>query len=296
MLTKYPRVTIIIPAHKADGFIPEAVDSIRQQTYPHIETIISPDDGERYASLRQQFLSPQIRILKPDGTKTGPAASRNRALNFASGDYITFIDADDYIDHDYVQKLIDIAMVDGAAIGKTDYVSWDRSEIVRTPPFHDGVLTLSGFAQLLCSIRILTHRSQAALFYDGFAEDVLHDAFHLAKFGSIRIADTLYHARIRETSICATEAESDIAQRYKDRIDQINLRPAEVGLFQLHHADRLEIADLFKFRLFVSNHFAKQGTGGYHEFVRNQEAALWDEFSAISKRLWATDVGPRLAS
>jgi glycosyltransferase involved in cell wall biosynthesis len=89
----WPLVTVIIPCYNNADFIADAVNSVLQQDYPHIEVIVI-DDGSTDSSVTilQQF-DGRIRLIRQENQ--GPAAARNTGLKAASGDYIAFNDADD---------------------------------------------------------------------------------------------------------------------------------------------------------------------------------------------------------
>lgn len=100
-------VSIIIPIYNAGAYLRDCLDSILRQTYQHIEVILI-DDGstdesgsvcEKYASL-----SSKIRVIHQNNR--GSSAARNKGLEIASGDYLYFIDADDWIDDFSVELLI----------------------------------------------------------------------------------------------------------------------------------------------------------------------------------------------
>ena len=120
---KLPRVSMLIPCFNADAHVAAAISCALSQTYGHVEVLVAPDDGETYLHLRSQFTSPQMRILPP-GTRsgTGAGATRNRALDAATGEYFAMLDADDLVPPDYLEKLMAVALDEGVAVCNTRYV------------------------------------------------------------------------------------------------------------------------------------------------------------------------------
>lgn len=91
-----PRVSVIIPAHDAAAYLPDALASVKAQTYPDWE-ILAVDDGstdDTWSILEQA--GPRVRTLR-NPRAAGPAAARNRALAEATGELVAFLDADDLL-------------------------------------------------------------------------------------------------------------------------------------------------------------------------------------------------------
>jgi glycosyltransferase involved in cell wall biosynthesis len=103
-----PLVSILIPAYNAERWIGEAIKSALDQTWPNKEIIVV-DDGSRDGTLSvaRQFDSKGVSIVSQ--SNQGASAARNRALNLAQGDYLQWLDADDLLAPDKVQKQMDIA-------------------------------------------------------------------------------------------------------------------------------------------------------------------------------------------
>lgn len=100
-------VSIIVPVYNAERYLEECLDSIISQTYKRIEIILI-NDGSKDNSLcicnNYRKKDPRIKII--DKKNEGVSCARNDGLNIATGDYITFVDADDYIDETYVEKMV----------------------------------------------------------------------------------------------------------------------------------------------------------------------------------------------
>lgn len=93
-----PRVSVIIPAYNAAGFVCRAVDSVLAQTCQDLELLVVDDgstDGTR--SVLATY-GERLRVLPQ--ANGGPAAARNNGLSAATGDYVAFLDADDWWEAD----------------------------------------------------------------------------------------------------------------------------------------------------------------------------------------------------
>ena len=109
--TKKPLVSVIMPCYKMGRFIGEALESVGKQTYTNWEVIAvddcGPEDGTRKAVefFAEQF--PNNRIIYHRHEKNGGvSAARNTAIGMALGEYLAFLDPDDWWNGDYLGKQI----------------------------------------------------------------------------------------------------------------------------------------------------------------------------------------------
>lgn len=97
-------ISVIIPAYNAARTVRQCIKSVLDQTYTEWEMIIV-DDGSKDDTLDicQSYDDSRIRVLHKENG--GVSSARNMGLKFAQGDYIAFIDSDDFIESDYLQHL-----------------------------------------------------------------------------------------------------------------------------------------------------------------------------------------------
>lgn len=98
-------VSIIIPCFNAEQWLTEAIDSCLHQTYPQIEIVVI-DDGSTDNSL-QIIQSYGDRIIWETGRNQGGNYARNRGFALSTGDYIQYLDADDYLFPDKIKKQVE---------------------------------------------------------------------------------------------------------------------------------------------------------------------------------------------
>lgn len=105
-----PKVSIIVPAYKVESTLNRCVDSIRKQTLEDIEIILvddgSPDNCPRMCD-DLAIIDERIKVIHK--TNGGLGYARNSGIEIASGEYIAFIDSDDYIEPNMMQRLYDFA-------------------------------------------------------------------------------------------------------------------------------------------------------------------------------------------
>lgn len=94
-----PLISIIVPVYNVEQYISGCLDSLVNQSYPNIE-IVCINDGSTDGSLaileRYQQQYPVIKIISTPNS--GLAAARNLGMTLATGDFVTFVDSDDWID------------------------------------------------------------------------------------------------------------------------------------------------------------------------------------------------------
>ncbi len=113
--TKMPTVSVVVPVYNTEKWLPDCLESLRRQTYQKFE-IILVDDGstDGSGSLCDEFTSCDWRARVIHQSNKGLSAARNRGSKEATGEYILFLDSDDYLEPDAVEKLASAAFVTNA--------------------------------------------------------------------------------------------------------------------------------------------------------------------------------------
>lgn len=100
------KISVIIPVYNAEKYLRKCLDSVCNQTYADWEAI-AVDDGslDNSYEILQEYAAKDSRFIIETKKNEGPGLTRNRALDEATGDYIVFLDSDDYIDKNYFELL-----------------------------------------------------------------------------------------------------------------------------------------------------------------------------------------------
>lgn len=123
-------ISVIVPVYKVEKYLAKCIDSILNQIYSNFELVLvddgSPDNCglicDKYAETDMR-----IRVIhKPNG---GLSDARNVGVSFATGDYITFIDSDDYIDSYFLKNFADILQNEDADLIITGVVNFYENDI-----------------------------------------------------------------------------------------------------------------------------------------------------------------------
>ena len=104
-------ISIVMPVYNAEEYLKKSIESILCQTYPAWELIII-DNGSEDNSFRicQEYAKKEERILVLHQYQNkGVSAARNLAVEKATGNYVTFLDADDWVAPDYLEQLVKAA-------------------------------------------------------------------------------------------------------------------------------------------------------------------------------------------
>lgn len=116
-----PRISVVIPVFNTEDYLKEAVGSICKQTYRNLQIIVV-DDGSSDSSpgILRQLASEDRRIEIITQRNSGQGAARNKGLERADGDYVYFMDSDDILEPDCLEKCLEICTSEGL-----DYVTFD---------------------------------------------------------------------------------------------------------------------------------------------------------------------------
>lgn len=129
------KVSIVIPVYNVEKYICRCIDSVLDQSYKNFEVVVVDDQSpDRSIELVKSYQSEKITIISHKQNK-GLSASRNTGVNHCSGDYLLFLDSDDYLQPNALEKGISIIQNHHSDIvsfkskhidddGKTWPVSW----------------------------------------------------------------------------------------------------------------------------------------------------------------------------
>ena len=107
MEQKRPLISVIVPVYNVGGYIQGCLDALLAQTYPNMEIILVDDastDGSGAACDGYASRNPQIYVIHLPRNQ-GPSAARNEGVRRAQGAFISFVDADDRVEPDLLEKL-----------------------------------------------------------------------------------------------------------------------------------------------------------------------------------------------
>ena len=151
-----PKVSVIMPVHNSEQFLSEAISSVLEQSFTDFEFIIVDDAStDSSVAICKQFAEndDRIVILKNDTDIHCPGAPRNVGLDHAKGDYIYFIDSDDWIDPELLECAVESIEKDDSDIVEFGFYI-ERFDPVRSTEKTDigfqGVITKQYIEDNIC--------------------------------------------------------------------------------------------------------------------------------------------------
>lgn len=104
-----PLITVILPIYNVRDYLPKCMESLRGQSYANLEILLI-DDGstDGCAALCEKLAEADMRAVVYHKQNGGLSDARNYGLVRATGEYVTFIDPDDYVDSDYIEYLYNL--------------------------------------------------------------------------------------------------------------------------------------------------------------------------------------------
>jgi len=141
-------VSVIIPAYNAAQYINETLSSVVRQSYPKVEIIVI-NDGSSDTPILKEVITPFLeRIVYVEQENRGPSAARNVGILRSRGEYVAFLDSDDFWLPEYLAFQMelfqqspppDVVYTDGLIIGDTRPASDEDTSIERHPNLRELV-------------------------------------------------------------------------------------------------------------------------------------------------------------
>jgi len=126
----HKKITIIIPVYNSEKYLPRCLDSIMAQTFTDFECILIDDfSKDNSIEICENYAKKDNRIIVLKNSENiGPSLTRQKGLCHAKGEYIQFIDSDDYIEKDMFEKMYNKALAENLDIVFCDFIIQQKSE------------------------------------------------------------------------------------------------------------------------------------------------------------------------
>ncbi len=150
-----PKISVIVPIYKVESFLRKCINSILDQTYSNLE-IILVDDGspDKCGEICDRYAKQDSRIRVIHKTNGGLSDARNAALDIATGEYIGFVDSDDWIAPDMYEYLLNGALKYQKDISMCEYYNVYKKDEIATRRYEDEIFDTKSAMEALFRLRI----------------------------------------------------------------------------------------------------------------------------------------------
>lgn len=251
-------ISVIIPIYNIKDCLPRCVRSVCAQTWENIE-ILLVDDGstDGTAELCDELALEDSRIRVFHKENGGSSSARNLGLSHAKGDYVGFVDSDDWIEPSMYETLYELIKHTGMPIAQAgrDEIAEDGSALplICIPPEKDSVIKADDFLNELLMHRgdcsFCTKLCERSLFVTRrFPEGILNEDFflliHMLKEvkGIASSPKSLYHVFYRIGSNTRKESRDEFPRVFADCVENADIA---MQLVEKHFPDLVPVAIRF---------------------------------------------------
>ena len=307
-------ISIVIPIYNAEKYLEECLNSIKNQTYKNFEVIMvndgSKDDSE---TICMNFLRSDSRFRYLKKENGGVSSARNVGLDNVEGDYITFIDADDWVDENYLDLLITTVKKNHSDIVVSSYKQFNNIDIFYLRAYSLQEKYLLNFERMnrddfltifpkLMSTNVCFNNAVAKLFRKELVNDLRFDTS--IKYGedldfyfrlylnvdSISYVDEPTYVYRMHGDSTTSNFNQEHAEQELSIFKQMHEKIQEIGLPSIHYFNKLK--KLLELRMdFLEN---KVLLNEYFDFLKNIEKTVTYPSTLISVVIPIYNVSPYL--
>lgn len=260
-------ISVIVPVYQAEKVLPRCIESILQQSYRSLEVILV-DDGatDGSGSICDSYAKKDSRVKVLHKENAGVSAARNAGIAIATGEYVQFVDSDDYLEESCCEVLWTTAKNTGAKMVLCGFHHWYYGKDVVKVPKQEGTFLFSESGEALLELydqgflnmpwnklfcRASIHKPfDVAL---SLGEDFLFNLEYMRQFDQIALVQKpLYHyvqegnpnslsARKRENKLeISLRIQSEMKRFYEEKVGDLPQRPVIEERFLREYLDELE--------------------------------------------------------
>lgn len=283
-------ISVIVPVYNVKSYLKKCIESILNQTYSNLEIILVDDgstDGSNEVCKYFERLDSRIRLIEKENG--GLSSARNAGLEVAKGDYISFIDSDDWIEKDFIENLLFLLEKYNADISQCSFV---RDNGTRAPKIYKDTTSkvISGKEALKNLYNRRTYLNTVVMwnklykkkifekmrFEEGIInedEAIIHEILYSLNRVVIN-SSTLYHYYVRSNSIMQSEFSLK-------KLDSIYVYEKRISYFLEKNEKELHAMTLpIYFRTLLN-----VGSGIFNSNIENKEIYLLDINQKINNNI-----------
>lgn len=241
-------ISVIVPIYNSEKSLEKCISSILKQSYKYIEILLINDgstDSSKYICETFQKKDKRIKYIEKDNE--GVSKARNVGIKMSSGDYISFIDADDYIEYDMYERMIEASNIYNSDVVICNFVREDEkgnriNKHFKTEPHKDFCFNSCNFLKIaykyasidlfLCnklySTKIIKHKDNIIKLNEKIAmsEDALFNTqliLNNNNFNCTYINKKLYHYVFNKNSITNQKVNIKKISYLDEKIEEIKM-------------------------------------------------------------------------
>jgi glycosyltransferase involved in cell wall biosynthesis len=233
MISQKPLISIIVPVYNVEQYLTTCIESILSQTYIHFELFLV-NDGSNDSSghICDDYALKDRRIIVIHQENKGASAARNTSLKATSGMFVTFVDADDWLDPCHLENLINKAVEEDADIVLTSYWINGQKETYYSncPSSMNGYVIIKESLEMKIHAGVWTKLIKKSIIdnncitfpkYD-YYEDIYFSAVVLLKARKITYCDSSsYHYRMNQNSQTYSVDYKIRLQKYYEMVNNL---------------------------------------------------------------------------
>lgn len=286
-----PKISVIVPVYNVEPYLRQCLDSIVNQTLKDIEIILIADTESTDKSLEicyeYEKLDNRIKVI-PQGHE-GLGAARNLGMQFATGEYIGFVDSDDFMDLDFYEKLYNKASINNVDVCMANLKRYINEEAIIPPNYNyecRDQFENSGVLSDVAKLHLLTFRV-------GVWDKIYKKSF-LEKNNIIFTPKLLHEDLLYEFEIIMNEpifsTTFDVFYYWRNnKNSRINTEFDSKQAFQIFEIYSLCYQKLFSKKQYSNNETLKniidmQSVVQYSSFLNHITPNLWNEALECTKQ------------
>lgn len=223
-----PEVSIVVPVYNVEAYLPQCLESIRNQSFTDWECFLV-DDGstDKSGQICEEFAGRDSRFKVIHKENGGLSSARNAALPHLNGNFVAFVDSDDWVEPSYLSVMIDLAQKNNADIVQTGYKK-DFNGFSRKKPLTRSEKIIEGeelYSELLKNSMIPSFMwnklFRKEVITEKFPQGKAYEDFQalnnwIPQISRIVVSPEMtYHYRMRKGSITATKNPKSLGDFYE---------------------------------------------------------------------------------
>ena len=283
------KVSVVVPIYNVEQYVGKCVDSILNQTYKDYELILV-DDGstDESGKIADEYAKLDDRIVAYHKANGGLSDARNYGLDRAGGEYVCFIDSDDWIEDDYLKELVRLMDENQADVAICDYRSNSGDTVICQPDEEDitvesGIEAIDNIWSSLYSVYVVAWNKmyRKTVFSDiRYTVGMIHEDeaicadiyCHASKV--IRTNKILYNYRVNNSTSIMTSDYSlkrlDILKAIEIRMDILKKR----GLQKYYEKDSFK----YLYKIILNMLEVKKLDGDNSNIIKELKNKYWDKY------------------